>query len=168
MRHTDLIILSYHRFVINESDYRFSRTYEQFSHDITKKVYDWITIDDGRSDMIAACEMMRHCNIRAKLFISTELIGHPGYCTWDQLKELSRFHDIESHGNDHRIHPQLSLSEIVNSIHTSCDIIEREIGKRPRYFVAPYNTYNQVMDKIIERANLISLKNRVNILNISK
>lgn len=168
MQHTDLIILSYHRFVDAESDYRFSRTYEQFGHDITKKIYDLITIDDGMTCQIRACEMLRANNIRAKLFICTGLVGTKGYCSWDQLRELSKFHDIENHSSTHKDHSQASYTLQKRSITEAQELITKQIGKAPRYFVAPYNQYNAATDMVATELKLITLKGRENILNISK
>ncbi|HTD94615.1 MAG TPA: polysaccharide deacetylase family protein [Chitinophagaceae bacterium] len=168
MHHSQLIILSYHRFVEEESDYRFSRTYHQFSHDIRKKVYDWITIDDGMICQLRACEMLRVHNVRAKLFICTSLVGTKGYCSWDELRALSEYHDIENHSFSHRRHDLLLDQTVYTFINAAQIQIQQEIGKASRYFVAPYNTYNPRVEKIAEDLGLIILKDRVNILNISK
>lgn len=168
MHNYNPIILSYHRFVEKESEYRFSRTYSQFYHDIHKKVYDLITIDDGMICQIKACEMLRAENRRAKLFICTDLVGQPGYCSWDQLRQLSKYHDIENHSSIHKDHTAASFRLQKESIKKAQEIITREIGKAPRYFVAPYNQYNADTDKAADSLGLVCLKHRENILNISK
>lgn len=168
MGYSDLTVLSYHRFVKEPDDYRFSRTYEQFQHDIAKKVYDLITIDDGMKCQIKACEILRTYNIRAKLFICTGLVGTEGYCTWDDLRDLSLYHDIENHSSVHRDHREGSFRLQKQSIKDAQIQLFDEIGKAPRYFVAPYNWYNEDTDNAVESLGLISIKNRVNILNISK
>jgi hypothetical protein len=168
MFNCNLIVLSYHRFVDKESDYRFSRTYDQFGHDISKKVYDWITIDDGMRCLIKACEMLRYCNIRAKLFICTGLVGQPGYCNWDELRELSKYHDIENHGHVHEWHSKLSPTDIYNSIATAKGQIYTQIHRVPRYFVPPYNNFDRRVQATCKQLDLILVKNRETILNISK
>lgn len=168
MNSSELIILSYHRFTEVESDYRFSRTYEQFGHDITKKVYDLITVDDGMICQVKACEMLRTNNVRAKLFICTGLVGTKGYCTWDQLRELSKYHDIENHSIIHKDHSLANYELQRRSVREAQEIITKQIGKAPRYFVAPYNQYNDATDLVASELGLITLKNRINVLNISK
>ncbi len=168
MRTDELIILSYHKFTEQSNPYTFSRTYLQFAHDIDKKVYDLITIDDGMSCMIRACSMLRASNRRAKLFICTSLVGQEGYCTWDELRILSRNHDIENHAHLHVFHTDLNFDEIKASVTAAQDLITFEIGKAPRYFVAPYNTYKGEVDEVAESLNLITLKNRETIKNSSK
>jgi peptidoglycan/xylan/chitin deacetylase (PgdA/CDA1 family) len=168
MGYNDLIVLSYHKFVEDESDYRFSRTYNQFGHDIRKKIYDLITIDDGMDCLIPACLMLRESNVRAKLFICTSLVGERGYCTWGELREVGKYHDIENHSHLHVDHREIDYVTVVDNIKQASEIIEENIGRSPRYFVAPYNWYNDVVDSAVESLDLTSIKNRVNILNISK
>lgn len=163
-----MIVLSYHKFVDTPSEYRFSRTYEQFEHDIRKKQYDLITIDDAMSCMIKACEILKKWGVHAKLFVPTELVGMPGYCTWRQLRELAAFHDIENHGSNHKDHTKLNSYQIAESIGRAQHAITNRIGKAPKLFVAPYNQYNERVETIAETFNLTCLKDRVNILNISK
>jgi peptidoglycan/xylan/chitin deacetylase (PgdA/CDA1 family) len=168
MFNASLIVLSYHRFNDHESDYRFSRTYEQFSHDIRKKVYDIITIDDGRVCMIKACEMMRELNIRAKLFICTSLVGTPGYCTWDDIRRLSKFHDIENHSHLHEDHKFKDLDWQTETITTAQKLITENIGRAPRFFVPPYNQYSANTQIAVGALGLTIVYGRENILNISK
>jgi len=162
------IILSYHKFVEQESDYRFSRTYDQFYHDIRKKRYDVITIDDGMICQIKACRMLQAYKIRARLFICTSLIGHDGYCSWSQIKELSRHHDIENHSHFHKDHSQITYQSQLSSIKKAQDLIYKHIGKWPWLFVAPYNQYNKDTDRITKDMGLTCVKGRETVLNISK
>jgi peptidoglycan/xylan/chitin deacetylase (PgdA/CDA1 family) len=163
-----MIVLSYHRFVEQESEYRFSRTYDQFWHDIRKKQYDLITIDDAMECCIKAFDMMTELGIRGKLFVPVELVGQSGYCTWDQLKEIANFHDIENHGSNHIDHTKLRDIQIEESIVTASAIIKVHIGVPPKFFVAPYNQYDHRVERIAGSYNLTCLKDRVTILNISK
>jgi peptidoglycan/xylan/chitin deacetylase (PgdA/CDA1 family) len=162
------IVLSYHKFVDQDSGYRFSRTYNQFWHDIRKKVYDLITIDDGMKCMIKACAMLDELGIRAKLFICTSLVGQPGYCTWDEIRELGKRHDIENHSHFHKDHSTVIYEIQRQSIVKAQEIITKEIGKAPAHFVAPYNRYNEDTFRIAGELRLKCLTGRENILNISK
>jgi peptidoglycan/xylan/chitin deacetylase (PgdA/CDA1 family) len=168
MFNVDLIVLSYHRFVYEHNDYRFSRTYDQFGQDISKMRYDWITIDDNMKCMIKACDMLRYCNIRAKLFICTSLVGQPGYCTWEEIRELSKYHDIENHGHVHEYHTQMDAAAVVESISQANKLIRENVGRTPRYFVPPYNTHNTYVEWAAKEYGLILVKDRINILNTTK
>lgn len=168
MNHRDLIILSYHKFVVYDDPYPFSRTFEQFDHDIRKKVYDWITIDDGLECTFRACEMLKRYNRRAKLFICSSLIGKEGYLTWEQVRQLSAHHDIECHGHVHVDHRMMDAGEVAESIRQCCELIEFYTGRRPRYFVAPYNLYNDVVIAMANIQLLVPLIDRITIKNDSK
>lgn len=162
------IILSYHRFGNEWDDYPFSRTYEQFYHDIEKKEFQTITIDDGHESMIKACEMMTAAGIRAMLFVPTALIGVKGYCTWEQLKELSELHYIESHGHEHVNLTLLPKYNLWLNLRRSIDLIEKKIGRTPTHFASPWNQYDEQVDQACKELNLIPVKNRIDIRNNTK
>lgn len=162
------IILSYHRFTEKYDEYPFSRTYEQFYHDIEKKEFSTITIDDAHESMIKACDMMTAAGIKAMLFVPAALVGTPGYCTWKQLKQLSLYHSIESHGHEHVNLTLLPKYNLWLNIRRSVDLIEKHIGRLPTHFVAPWNLYDEEVDKACTELKLITVKNRINIKNDSK
>jgi len=162
------IILSYHIFGDEPNEYKFSRTYEQFAHDIDKKVYDQIHIDDARICTIRACDMLRNSNRRAKIFVCTELVGREGFCTWDDLKKLSRFHDIENHGQVHKDHTLMNYGKQFKSIGVARELISNMIGKKVRYFVPPYNQYNEDTVRVCNDLGLTLVHGRVTITNYYK
>ncbi len=163
-----MIILSYHTFTDKPDDYPFSRTYEQFDHDLRKKIYDMITIDDARKCTIRACDMMKSYNRRAKIFVCTSLVGQRNYCSWDDLRKLSEFHDIENHSREHLIHPAYNYEWQFDSIYEGKREIIDQIQRMPRYFVPPYNQFDENTEKICEELGLILLKDRITIKNTSK
>jgi peptidoglycan/xylan/chitin deacetylase (PgdA/CDA1 family) len=146
--------------------YQFSRTYSQLYKDLRTKTFDWITIDDGHESMTNACQLMANRNIRAKLFITTKLIGRQGYCTWEQLQELAVFHDIENHCHLHeRLTWCKSDADIQANILAAQDSIADKIGRAPRYLAPPYNNTNKRVEDIAASLGLITVKNRIDILN---
>lgn len=163
----DLTILSYHVFNDEPSEYRFSRTFDQFSHDIRKKVYDEIHIDDAKKCTIRACEILKSYNRRAKIFVCPSLIGTAGYCTWQDIVRLGEYHDIENHGFVHRDHSLMNYKEQQHSIATAQEVICSHV-RPPRFFIPPYNQFNQNTFKICQELKLTLVHSRVNILNISK
>lgn len=164
----NLIVLSYHQFNESEREYPFSRTYKQFANDLVQKDFDWITFDDAYKSQIKAAEMMREKNFRAKIFVSTDLIGKLDYCTEDDIWKLSRYHDIESHSHEHKRLTEMSIEEVVYNIDASVKIIKQITGRYPRYFAAPWNQYNKDIEKIINEKNMQLMKDRINIKNISR
>jgi peptidoglycan/xylan/chitin deacetylase (PgdA/CDA1 family) len=164
----NLIVLSYHRFTPEDHDYPFSRTYKQFRNDIETKDFDWITIDDGHASIIKACKMLQESNIRAKLFIAPGLIGRENYCTWSEIWSLSKFHDIENHSYDHLRLVTLEDDEIYQQIEKAQEAIKENIGRYPRYFVPPWNNYDNRVDAIVKDMGLQMVKDRINIKNNSR
>jgi peptidoglycan/xylan/chitin deacetylase (PgdA/CDA1 family) len=163
-----LIVLSYHRFAKSEDPYVFSRTYKQFQYDLDTKDFDWITIDDGHASIIKACKMMEEKNIRAKLFISTSLIGEKGYCTWDDIWKLSKKHDICNHSHNHVDLTEKNYSDIWNNLYIAQLRIIECIGYAPRYFVPPWNKFNADVEKACAAHGMIMLKYRTDIKNDSR
>lgn len=161
----NLKVLSYHRFTEQAHDYAFSRTYKQFAGDLVRLDFDWITIDDGHQSMIKACAMMQEKNIRAKLFVSTQLIGQAGYCTWGDLWKLSKFHDIENHSHAHVKLTELSDEDIFGNIEHASYIIKGETGRQPRYFAAPWNQWDVRVEKAATELKLHGVRERIDIKN---
>lgn len=168
MQSYNLIVLSYHRFTEQDDDYPFSRTYKQFAHDLGTKDFDWITIDDGQECMIKACAMMQEKNIRAKLFIPTSLVGLPGYCTWDEIWKLSKYHDICNHSHEHVRLTEIPLLDVDSNIKTSSTLIKSFTGAAPRWFVPPWNMFNPDIERIAGKYGMQLVKNRINIKNNSR
>jgi len=163
-----LIVLSYHRFNDEEQLYPFSRTYKQFQHDLNTKDFDWITIDDGHTSIIKACKMMQEKNFRAKIFISTAMIGKPGYLTWDEVWTLSRHHDIENHSHQHVKLTECTPAEIKKNISRAQELIYQHTGRNARFFVPPWNQANDTIIKIAEELGLQLVSERTDIKNDSR
>lgn len=163
-----LVVLSYHKFTPEDNEYVFSRTYKQFRTDIETKDFDWITIDDGHVSQIKACKMMQDKNIRAKLFTTTSLVGTPGYCSWDEIWSLSKAHDIENHGTTHKDHTLLGESAIYESIAWAQECIKEKVGRTPRYFVPPYNSFDERIVDICKTLKLVLVIDRITIKNNSR
>jgi peptidoglycan/xylan/chitin deacetylase (PgdA/CDA1 family) len=168
MFNCNLILLSYHRFTAEDNEYPFSRTYKQFRSDIETKDFDWITIDDGHKSQIKACKMMQDKNIRAKLFTTVSLVGTTGYCSWDDLWKLSKFHDISNHATDHVKLTELATEDIYKSLEHANMEIKKMIGVVPRFFVPPYNTFDYRVEIIAKELGLVLVKDRINITNNSR
>lgn len=168
MYNANLIVLSYHRFTQEEDSYVFSRTYKQFRNDLETKDFDWITIDDGHNSIIKACKMMSDHNIRAKLFINPGLVGTESYCSWSILNALSQDHDIENHSFDHVRLPALEdPKDIYWQIAHAQEEIEKNIGRTPRFFVPPWNNYDERVESICAEMGIQIVKNRINMKNIT-
>lgn len=112
--------------------------------------------------------MLQEVNRRAKIFVCVELVGTKGFCTWEDLRKIGEYHHIENHSYCHVNHIGLDYTEQKLHISMAQEVISDKIGFAPQNFVAPYNKYDLTTDKVVKELGLISIKNRINILNISK
>lgn len=165
MYNCNLIVLSYHRFTKEPGEYQYSRTIEQFRNDLDSKVFDWITIDDGHASILQINHCLVSRNIKAKIFVSTSLVGTAGYCSWDDLRELSIYHDIENHSHSHENLAELNAEMVSYNIVKANHIINREIDRPCRYFVPPFNKSSPIVEAAVAAMGLQLINNRTDILN---
>jgi peptidoglycan/xylan/chitin deacetylase (PgdA/CDA1 family) len=112
-----------------------------------------------------AFQMMQWYNHRGILFVSTSLIGQDRYLTWPQINLISQHHEIGNHSHNHVNLQTLSPEQLQEEIITANSLIQKHTGKRPRFFVPPFNKYNNHIDNVAEKFGLQIIKNRVDILN---
>jgi len=159
-----IIVYEYHRFGDEREEYKFSRTYKQFEEDL-KTTFDWLVFDDGYQSQIKACEMARQLNIRVKLAIITSWIGKPNYLTKEEIKELSKYHDIENHTHHHKVLTELPDDLIEKEIKWGNKVITEIIGRIPRYLICPHNQVNNNVREIANKLGLVVLEDRTTIYN---
>lgn len=113
-----------------------------------------LTFDDGmRSVFAAALPVLRDHGAPAHLFLATGSVadgatGHASRRTqmldWDAIVAL---HDagvaIESHTHGHGDCRTLSDAEIDDECATADALIERRVGRRPRYFAYPFGYHDR-------------------------
>lgn len=165
MSNLNLTILSYHEFYAEPNEYAYSRTYSQFRADLDIKIFDLITVDDGHTGCLKAFEMMRMRNIRGVLFVPTSLMNQGKYLSWSQINRISKHHEIGNHSHHHVNLTELSNDQITEEILTSNMLIEKHTGKKPRFFVPPFNKSNKHVDNIADKFGLQIIKNRIDIIN---
>lgn len=132
------MILEYHSFSEEPTEYLYNRTYRQFSIDLKSK-FDIITMDDGHKGQRKACDMIDEKGFIAILSIVPSFIGQENYLTWDELKLISRRHKIANHTVTHRPITKLSFEEVMKEILEANQIIYNKIGVTCLYFTPPYN-----------------------------
>lgn len=113
-----------------------------------------LTFDDGYQDFYDnAFPLLSRFNDRATIYIITGKVGHAGYMTWGELRELAQS-PLITIGAHTRTHPDLrglppwrSWDELEGS---KADL-ERELGRPVRHFAYPSGEYNQtVLDQVAE------------------
>lgn len=118
-----------------------------------------ITIDDGLEDVYTiAYPFFKEYDIPFAIFVSSNLIGHTGYLTKQQLLELADdpIVTIGSHGLNHINFGRSSDKRQESEIIRSKAAIEDLTGKECRYIAYPFGSYNE---KTIELTKLAGYKN---------
>ncbi|HEX8010440.1 MAG TPA: polysaccharide deacetylase family protein [Casimicrobiaceae bacterium] len=107
------------------------------------------TFDDGmRSVFAAAVPVLRDHGAPAHLFLATGSVagttGRVAMLDWAEIEQLHRAGvRIESHTHRHRDCRTLSDAEIDDECATADALIERHVGRRPRYFAYPFGRHDR-------------------------
>ena len=116
-----------------------------------------ITFDDGvRSVFTSALPIIKDFAVPVHLFLTTGSVGKSNrwpsqpakapqfeMLSWNEIESLrSEGFLIESHTANHPDLRKLSAQELALECQSADDIIEKRLGRRPRYFAYPYGYYN--------------------------
>jgi len=99
-----------------------------------------ITVDDAFASVYArGWPALAEAGFPFTLFVSTEVVGRPGYMTWDQLRELRDAGvDLALHGHAHAHLPALDAAAQRADFARSLEVFERELGVRPTLYAYPF------------------------------
>ena len=112
-----------------------------------------ITIDDAFSSFYEnAWPILKKKEIPFILFVSTEPVGKPGYMTWQQIKEVSKYNFayIGNHSHTHEYLLDFSHLEFTKDIKNSIRIFKEKLGYNPIYFSYPFGEYNLKQTQFIK------------------
>lgn len=104
-----------------------------------------LTFDDGWQDFyINAFPIFKEFNMKSTLYVITGLVGTPGYCTLDELKELkaSGIVDIQCHTVTHPRLATLSDAKIVQEIEESKKYLKDNLDIDSDTICYPYGSFN--------------------------
>jgi peptidoglycan/xylan/chitin deacetylase (PgdA/CDA1 family) len=116
-----------------------------------------ITIDDGYKSVYQnAWPLLKSFGYPFTIFLYVKATdhGHWDYMTWDQVRELRAAGvDFQSHSYGHHRFgnrpPEMDEEEYRGWIKAdfvkSITIMERELGRRPRFLAVPYGEYNRTV-----------------------
>lgn len=103
-----------------------------------------LTFDDGYADAyVNALPLLRKHGYVGTFFITVNLVGRPGYMTWDQVKALAAAGmDVESHAMDHKPMTTFDLGGLKYQMGAARDALQKQIGREVRFFAYPSGDYN--------------------------
>jgi peptidoglycan/xylan/chitin deacetylase (PgdA/CDA1 family) len=121
-----------------------------------------VSFDDGyRSVLTEALPVLRRHDLPATVFVPTRWIGDWNRWTGDhpcsplplmsepELREAeSAGISVESHGHAHLDLRTVSEQVVREDLRTSVEILERVVGRRPRYLAYPFGTHSPQVETI--------------------
>jgi peptidoglycan/xylan/chitin deacetylase (PgdA/CDA1 family) len=89
-----------------------------------------LTFDDGHASFHGvATGVLARAGYSATVFAITGRVGQPGYCTWDELREVERAgHRVGSHTHTHPILTHLDDAATSDELNRSRTVLAAELG----------------------------------------
>ena len=113
-----------------------------------------LTFDDGLASHfeLVAPILVRH-RFTGTFFVTTGLIGRPGYLSWEQLcKMVFLGMEIGSHGAAHRPMTKLSSQELTDELAGSKQTLEQRLGVQVEAIAAPGGFWNAKVAEAAKQA----------------
>ncbi|CAA0090551.1 Poly-beta-1,6-N-acetyl-D-glucosamine N-deacetylase [BD1-7 clade bacterium] len=127
-----------------------------------------ITFDDNyRSICDTAWPILRDKKFPFTVFVNTARVSETStyLCSWDDLRDIYQS-GLMIVGNHSVNHPHMLdfdgfesstrwRERIINEVVDAQAVIDREMGKQPRFFAYPYGEYNEMVEGIIRQLGYI-------------
>lgn len=113
-----------------------------------------LTFDDGYESFDrSGFPLLQRYHYPATVFVSTGLVGRPGYLTWDQIRELARAGiEIGAHTVNHPDLRGLDDAQLQSEIAGSREVLAARLGHTPEFFAYPYGALNPRVVNAVRRA----------------
>ncbi len=130
--------------------------------DIIKKVNNnekvpsnWVSfsIDDGfKSFYTHGLKVFKEYHYPFTLFIAVKYTekNYKDYVSWNQLKTIAKYGNIEFHSYGHGHFGQMSDKEIKADMDKGLALMKKHLNYEPNLFVYPYGEYDDRVAKVIE------------------
>ncbi|MBV1877067.1 MAG: polysaccharide deacetylase family protein [Pseudomonadales bacterium] len=124
-----------------------------------------ITFDDAYLNLYHnAFPLLKQRKFPFTIFVVTQLVGRPGYLSWDQLREMQhQGATIANHSHSHS-HLLRKLSDetaaqwqqrVTREITDAQRQLNSELGTNNKLFAYPYGEYNLALKKIIKQLGYV-------------
>jgi peptidoglycan/xylan/chitin deacetylase (PgdA/CDA1 family) len=115
----------------------------------------WVafTIDDGfKSFYTHGLSVFKEYNYPFTLFIAVKYTekNYKDYVSWEQLKSIAKYGDIEFHSYGHGHFGQMSNEQIKADMDKGLALMKKHLNYEPNLFVYPYGEYDDRVAKVIE------------------
>jgi peptidoglycan/xylan/chitin deacetylase (PgdA/CDA1 family) len=118
-----------------------------------------LTFDDGAASALGAAEQLAGHSWCAHFFISTDLVGRPGFLGWDGVRELARAgHIIGSHSCSHPDRmAACSWKELLDEWSRSGAVLAEELGRPVSTASVPGGLYSRNVGRAAAAAGYTTL-----------
>lgn len=127
-----------------------------------------LTFDDGKISFYnLVFPLLKKYNVKATLFVITGRIGMQGYCTEEQLKEMSNSNivDVESHTATHLKLTSLTEEEIKFEINESKEALSKLLNKDITVICYPFGRYNDIVLNEVQKTYKFGLTTSRDVYN---
>jgi len=118
-----------------------------------------LTFDDGYRDFFTnAFPILRERNLKATVFVITQLVDGEDYLTWEQLREMKRsgLITIGDHTLSHKDLAALPEEEIRSQILDAKNILENNLGGKTEVFAYPYGDSSSKVTKVLQEGGFLA------------
>lgn len=121
------------------------------------------SIDDAYKTFYTnALSVFKEFNYPFTLFVSTEAVNkkYKDFMTWQDLKEASKYGDIELHSYSHPHLANLSDQQIKADLKKDIELYKKHFKKPPTMFAYPYGEYEQRVKNIVKSMGFKAIFNQ--------
>ncbi|MGE0267753.1 MAG: polysaccharide deacetylase family protein [Candidatus Omnitrophota bacterium] len=117
-----------------------------------------LTFDDGYLDNFTyAFPLLKKYGFKATMFVSSDMVGQPGYMDWNQLREMREYGIvIGSHTRRHKYLPDLTQEELLDEIVNSRKLLQEKLNFPVDHFSYPVGGFNAKIKEIVQKSGYLS------------
>lgn len=122
--------------------------------------YVVITVDDAyKSFYKSAFPILKTKKIPFTLFVYTNAIdnGYKDYMSWEEIKEASKYGEVELHSHLHKNLTTLTQKELETDTKTAMESFEKKMGYKPKHYAIPFGHYNLAVKNSLKKSGFESI-----------
>ena len=126
---------------------------------------NWVvlTIDDAyKSFYTNGLEIFKEYGYPFSLFVYVKATDekYGDFMTWDMLKEVLPYGEVELHSYSHPRLTNLTIEQIKADTQKSYEIFEKKMGYKPKFYAYPYGEYNDDVKEAIKDSGFEAILNQ--------
>jgi peptidoglycan/xylan/chitin deacetylase (PgdA/CDA1 family) len=133
------------------------------AHEKVPKKWVALTIDDGFKTFYSnGLSIFKEFNYPFSLFIAVEYTerNYKDYVTWEQLKEINKYGNVEFHSYGHGHFGSMSDEAIKKDMDKGLALMKKHLNYEPNLFVYPYGEYDDRVEAVMAQYNFKGVFNQ--------